>query len=139
MHIGPTPTNRLRETIARELFDDADNADETNGTGDTDEPVRRPHDERARARQRAGDSTQPGDAPTMAADDTTEASDAPTTAADDTTEPGDAPTTAVDDATEPTSDTTEPTDDRPLAERATDSVFESEPATDVELLDDDRE
>lgn len=75
----------------------------------------------------------------MAADDTTEASDAPTTAADDTTEPGDAPTTAVDDATEPTSDTTEPTDDRPLAERATDSVFESEPATDVELLDDDRE
>ena len=30
--------------------------------------------------------------------------------------------------------TTEPDDDRPLAERATDSVFESEPATDVEIL-----
>lgn len=149
MHIGPTPTHRLREGIARELFDDADGADETNGaaeTGDTDEAVRRPHDERARARQRAGDSTQAGNAPTTAADNTTEPGNAPTTAADDTTEPGDAPTTAVDDATEPTSDTTEltndttePTDDRPLAERATDSVFESEPATDVELLDDDRE
>lgn len=128
MHIGPTPTHRLRETIARELFDDADNADETNGTAetdDTDEAVRRPHDERARARQRAGDSTQPGDAPT--------------TATDDTTEPGNASTTAVDDTTEPTSDATASTDDRPLAERATDSVFESEPATDVELLDDDRE
>ena len=121
MHIGPTPTHRLRETIAREMFNDADNADETNGTAetdDTDEAVCRPHDERARARQRAGDSTQAGDAPTTAADDTTE------------------PTS---DTTEPTSDTTEPTDDRPLAERATDSVFESEPATDVELLDDDRE
>lgn len=129
MHIGPTPTHRLRETIARELFDDADGADETNGTGDTDEPVRRPHDERARARQRAGDSTQAGDAPTIAADDTTD--DAPTTAADDTTEAGD--------TTEPTSDATASTDDCPLAERATDSVFESEPATDVELLDDDRE
>lgn len=29
---------------------------------------------------------------------------------------------------------TEPDDDRPLAERAADSVFESEPATDVEIL-----
>ena len=135
MHIGPTPTHRLRETIARELFDDADGAAETNGaaeTGDTDEAVRRPHDERARARQRAGDSTQASDAPTTATDDTTEPNNAPTTAVDDATEP-------TSDTTEPTSDTTEPTDDRPLAERATDSVFESEPATDIELLDNDRE
>jgi hypothetical protein len=76
VHTGPTPTHRLREEIAHQLFDD----------DDTDS--RRPHDERARARQRAP---------------------APADAADD---------------------------GRPRAERAPDSVFESEPATDVELFDD---
>lgn len=124
MHIGPTPTHRLREEITRELFDDGDSPDTAD---DTDETVRRPHDERARARQRVRDTLDERE--TADTDPETAAwSDEPTGAPDDT-EASDEPTGAP--------DATGPTDDRPLAERATDSVFESEPATDVALLDDE--
>ncbi|MEZ3143362.1 hypothetical protein [Halobaculum sp. MBLA0143] len=74
---------------------------------DTDD-ADRPHDERARARARRDDAATEGEHTTRRDDG--EADDG-TTRRDD----GEA-------------------DDRPLAERATDSVFESEPATDVEIL-----